>query len=212
MGDVQYLLHLRLLTFCHISTTLKRFSFEFRPLAVNPAAPCSPINLTLQCNSHTFFGHFQEWWPHHFPWQPIPGLDNLTVRKVFLIFNLNLPRHSLRSFSLVLSLVNWENRPSPTCLQPPFRSSMRSPEPPFLQAKHPQTTSHIICASVPSSSSLLFYSNNLYYFLWSLWKKGICTPGFWKHWKHHLQLKWLTWNFFTPPAVQKRANAMMAPA
>lgn len=123
MGDVQYLLHLRLLTFCHISTTLKRFSFEFRPLAVNPAAPCSPINLTLQCNTHTFFGHFQEWWPHHFPWQPIPGLDNLTVRKVFLIFNLNLPRHSLRSFSLVLSLVNWENRPSPTCLQPPFRSS-----------------------------------------------------------------------------------------
>jgi len=39
----------------------------------------------------------------------------------FLLSNLNLPWHNLRLFPLILSLVNWEKRPSPTSLQPPFR-------------------------------------------------------------------------------------------
>ncbi|KAK4821803.1 hypothetical protein QYF61_003832 [Mycteria americana] len=48
-------------------------------------------------------------------------LTTLLVKKFFLISNLNLPWRNLRPFSLVLSLVTWEKRPTPTSLQPPFR-------------------------------------------------------------------------------------------
>jgi len=42
----------------------------------------------------------------------------LSVKKFFLISNLNLPRCNLRPFPLVLSLVTWEKRPTPVSLQP----------------------------------------------------------------------------------------------
>ncbi|KAK4810503.1 hypothetical protein QYF61_004283 [Mycteria americana] len=48
-------------------------------------------------------------------------LTTLSVKKFFLISNLNLPWHNLRPFPLILSLVTWEKRPTPTSLQPPFR-------------------------------------------------------------------------------------------
>ncbi|KAK4810608.1 hypothetical protein QYF61_007345 [Mycteria americana] len=48
-------------------------------------------------------------------------LTTLSVKKFSLISNLNLPWHNLRLFPLVLSLVNWEKRLTPTSLQPPFR-------------------------------------------------------------------------------------------
>ncbi|KAK4824091.1 hypothetical protein QYF61_010602 [Mycteria americana] len=48
-------------------------------------------------------------------------LTTLSVKKFFLISNLNLPWHNLRPFPLVLSLVTWEKRPTPTSLQPTFR-------------------------------------------------------------------------------------------
>ncbi|KAM7124178.1 COP9 signalosome complex subunit 5 isoform 2-T2 [Ciconia maguari] len=48
-------------------------------------------------------------------------LTTLPVKKFFLISNLNLPWHNLRPFPLVLWLVTWEKRLTPTSLQPPFR-------------------------------------------------------------------------------------------
>ena len=48
-------------------------------------------------------------------WQPF------SVKKFFLISNLNLPWCNLRLFPLVLSLVPPEKRLTPTSLQPPFR-------------------------------------------------------------------------------------------
>ncbi|KAK4820813.1 hypothetical protein QYF61_007207 [Mycteria americana] len=66
-------------------------------------------------------------------------LTTLSV-KFFLIPNLNVSRRNLRPFPLVLSLVTWKKRPTPTSLQPPFRQSAIkvSPQPPLLQAKQPQ--------------------------------------------------------------------------
>ncbi|KAK4831181.1 LOW QUALITY PROTEIN: hypothetical protein QYF61_015913 [Mycteria americana] len=67
-------------------------------------------------------------------------LTTLSVKKFFLISSLNLPWHNLRPFPLVLSLVTWEKRPTPTSLQPlsVVESDKVSPQPPFLQAKQPQ--------------------------------------------------------------------------
>ncbi|KAK4826124.1 LOW QUALITY PROTEIN: hypothetical protein QYF61_005276 [Mycteria americana] len=69
-------------------------------------------------------------------------LITLSVKKNFLISSLNLPWRNLRPFPLVLSLVTWEKRPTPTSLQPPFHvvveSDEVSPQPPFLQAKQSQ--------------------------------------------------------------------------
>ena len=45
----------------------------------------------------------------------------LSVKKFFLIHNLNLPWCNLRPLLLILALVTWEKRPTPASLQPPFR-------------------------------------------------------------------------------------------
>ncbi|KAK4830710.1 hypothetical protein QYF61_012970 [Mycteria americana] len=57
-------------------------------------------------------------------------LITLSVKKFSLISSLNLPWRNLRPFPLVLSLVTWEKRPTPTSLQPPFRlnNPMRGPK------------------------------------------------------------------------------------
>jgi len=44
-----------------------------------------------------------------------------SVKAFFLIYNLNLPWWNLRPLPLILTLVTWEKRPTPTSLQPPFR-------------------------------------------------------------------------------------------
>ena len=46
---------------------------------------------------------------------PFQCLTTLSVKKSFLIANLNLPLHNLRPFPLVLSPVTNENRPAPLC-------------------------------------------------------------------------------------------------
>ena len=71
------------------------------------------------------------------------------MKKCFLISNLNLPWHHLRPFCLILSLVTWEKRLTPTSLQPPFKwlwkmirySTGCSPTPPghFLSGSFPAT-------------------------------------------------------------------------
>ncbi|KAK4828611.1 hypothetical protein QYF61_000063 [Mycteria americana] len=61
-----------------------------------------------------------------------------SVKKNFLISSLNLPWCNLRPFPLVLSLVTWEKRPTPTSFQGVVESDKVSPQPPFLQAKQSQ--------------------------------------------------------------------------
>lgn len=43
----------------------------------NPAqTPFSPLNHVLKCHSHMLFEHFQGWWLHRFPRQPVAMLGN----------------------------------------------------------------------------------------------------------------------------------------
>ncbi|NWZ30868.1 SETBP protein, partial [Asarcornis scutulata] len=51
---------------------------------------------------------------------PFQCLTTLSVKKFFLISNLNLPWCNFSPFPLVLSPGMWENRPIPTSLQPPL--------------------------------------------------------------------------------------------
>ncbi|KAK4829053.1 hypothetical protein QYF61_001858 [Mycteria americana] len=53
-------------------------------------------------------------------------LTTPSVNKFCLISNLNLPWCNFRPFPLVLSLVTWEKRLTPTSLQPPFRELYRA--------------------------------------------------------------------------------------
>ena len=64
-------------------------------------------------------------------------LTTLSVKKFFLISNLNLPWCNLRPLPLVLSLVTWVKRPAPASLQAPFSNKV-SPQPPLLQTKQPR--------------------------------------------------------------------------
>jgi len=56
---------------------------------------------------------------------------NLSLKKkkknqiFFPVSNLNLSWHSLRPLPLILSLVTWDNRPTPSSLQPPVRELER---------------------------------------------------------------------------------------
>ncbi|KAK4822662.1 hypothetical protein QYF61_019029 [Mycteria americana] len=51
-------------------------------------------------------------------------LTTLLVKPFFLISSLNFPWRNLRLFSLILPLVTWEKRLTPTSLQPPFRDEV----------------------------------------------------------------------------------------
>lgn len=49
---------------------------------VNPGPPpCSPLKHVLECHTHTFYEHSQEWWLHHFPRQTVPVFDNLFLEE-----------------------------------------------------------------------------------------------------------------------------------
>jgi len=50
-------------------------------------------------------------------------LITLSVKKFFLVSNLNLPWCSLRMLPLISSLATWEKRLTPTLLQPPVRTA-----------------------------------------------------------------------------------------
>lgn len=53
------------------------------------------------------------------------SLTALSVKKFFIISNLNLTWWNVRQFALILSLVIWERRPTHTVLWPPFRQLQR---------------------------------------------------------------------------------------
>ncbi|KAK4831211.1 hypothetical protein QYF61_016048 [Mycteria americana] len=94
-------------------------------LTVSPTPPCL-LNHVLKCHIYMFFnssrdGDFTTSLDTLFQ-----CLTTLSVKKFFLISNLNLPWCNLRPPPLVLSLVTWEKRLTPTSLQPPFRM-IRSP-------------------------------------------------------------------------------------
>lgn len=44
---------------------------------------CPPLNHVLLCHYHTFFKHFQGWWFHHFPGQPVLMLCNPLNEEIF---------------------------------------------------------------------------------------------------------------------------------
>jgi len=73
---------------------------------------------------------------------PCQCLTTLSVKKCFLIFNLNLPWHNLRPFPLILSPVTSEKRPTPAFAVSMFQileeSNKVSPQPTFPQTKQPQ--------------------------------------------------------------------------
>ncbi|KAK4807471.1 hypothetical protein QYF61_008239 [Mycteria americana] len=65
-------------------------------------------------------------------------LTTLSVKKFFLMSNLNLPWRNWRPFPLILSLVTWEKRPTPPLDSLLSESDEVSPQPPFLQAEQAQ--------------------------------------------------------------------------
>jgi len=72
-------------------------------------------------------------------------LTTLTENEAFLISNLDLPRNNLRPLPLILSLVTWEKRPTPTStnmattiFQVVEESDKVSAEPPLPQTEKSQ--------------------------------------------------------------------------
>ncbi|NXN36490.1 V1AR protein, partial [Rhinoptilus africanus] len=81
----------------------------------------APVLILVTCYGFICYHIWRNGWRfRHFPGQPLPMFDTLSVKNFFLISILNLPWCNLRQFPLVLSLVTWENRPTPTSLHPPF--------------------------------------------------------------------------------------------
>jgi len=78
-------------------------------------------------------------------------LTTLSVKKCFLISNLNFPWRNLRPFPFILSPVTSEKRPIPLLLQSPFRHLKRAtrspPQPPFSQTKQPQFLQSLLIRS-----------------------------------------------------------------
>lgn len=82
------------------------------PRSTSPAlnqVPPHPLNHTAQCQVYSLPKHFPRWWLHHFPGDPFPMFNTVSV-KFFLISNLNHPWCNMRSFPFVLSLTAYEKR------------------------------------------------------------------------------------------------------
>ena len=75
----------------------------------------------------------------HLPGEPIPVLNNLSVKKFFLISDLNLPWCSLRPFLLILPPVRRYQPCSAAITFQVFEEGNKvSPQPPLPQTKQPQ--------------------------------------------------------------------------
>lgn len=92
------------------SARWKRSSRSSSP-ACSHVAPY-PLNHIAKCQVYSFSEHFPRWWLHHFPGDPVPMFNTVSVKKFFLISSLNLPCCNVRSFPFVLSLVACEKRKS----------------------------------------------------------------------------------------------------
>lgn len=60
--------------------------------------------------SPTYFKYLQGLWFKHFSGRPVPMITRLSVKNVFLIYNLNVPLLNLSQLHLVLSLHTRRNR------------------------------------------------------------------------------------------------------
>ncbi|KAK4829020.1 hypothetical protein QYF61_001795 [Mycteria americana] len=103
------------------------------------------------------FQYLQGWGLNYFPGSLFQCLTTLLVNKLFLISNLNLPWRNLRPFPLILSLVTWKKRPTPTSLQPPFRQLLNNPSSLNRSSEDsaPQKTFHQLrCASLDTLQHL----------------------------------------------------------
>ncbi|KAK4825578.1 hypothetical protein QYF61_000577 [Mycteria americana] len=86
-----------------------------------PTLPKPPLNHVPKHLIQMSFKYFQGWQLNHFPGQPVPMLDNPFREEKFPNIQSKPPLVQLEAISLILSLVTWEKRPTPTSLQPPFR-------------------------------------------------------------------------------------------
>jgi len=86
--------------------------------------------MSLSTTSKCFLNTSRDGDPTIFLGSPFQHLTTLSENKFFLTSNQNLSWNNLRPFPLVLLLVTWVMRLTPTLLQPPFRwlqRAMRSP-------------------------------------------------------------------------------------
>ncbi|KAK4832220.1 hypothetical protein QYF61_021067, partial [Mycteria americana] len=93
---------------------------------VNLALPSPPLNMSLSTTSTRLLNTSRDGNSTTSLGSLFQCLTTLSVNKFFLISNLNPPWCNLRPFPLVLSLVTWEKRPTPTWLQPPYRQLKRA--------------------------------------------------------------------------------------
>ena len=83
---------------------------------------------------------------------PFQYLTTPSVKKCFLIPNLNLPWHNLRPFPLVLSPVRRDQCHSAvSTFQILEESSKVSPQPPLPQTKQPQFLQSLLVAHIPQA-------------------------------------------------------------
>lgn len=110
-----------------------------RPLGVtiNLTLPSPQLNQVPKHHTYTPFKYLHGWWLNHFSRQTVPMLYNCFLAE---ISNLNLPWYNLRPFSLIACYLREEtdaHLPA-TYFQVVVESKKVSPEPSFLQGKHPQ--------------------------------------------------------------------------
>lgn len=106
--------------------------------------PSSSLNCVPTPHTSTSFAYLQVWWLHPFLLGSLfQCLITLPAKKFFLMSNLKLPWHNLRTVSFVLSLATSCFLSLGTNLTTiPFQAVVESdnvlPVPPFLQVKQPQ--------------------------------------------------------------------------
>jgi len=106
----------------------------------------------------------------HLPGEPIPVLNNLSVKKFFLISNLNFPWCNLRPFPLILPPVRRDQPCSAAITFQVFEEGNKvSPQPPLPQTKQPQFLQSLLIGHVlqalhkPCCPSLEAFTRCWYY-------------------------------------------------
>lgn len=138
-----------------------------------------------------FLEHLQRQRLNHLHGKPVPSAWPLS-QKFFQISNLNLPWDNLRSFPLVLSLVTWKKRPTPTLSQSPFRSLITPKTPCLTFCCHSRIETIIrFCATSETLHRCFIYSQMIldgcHYMKKYLFPKAYME-----------RVKWLFWDLAVP--------------
>lgn len=91
---------------------------------INPTLTSPPLNSGSEDHIQTSSKYLHKWWHHNLLRQPVPVPNKPSVKKLFLISNLNHSHCNPRLFSLALSLITRWKRLTSTCLWPPFREGV----------------------------------------------------------------------------------------